>query len=1674
MKNRLFKGIGLLLVLALLCTVSAFADDTVRIGSAAELAALGGKDFTGTLELTQDIDMTGVAMQPITSFAGTFNGNGYTIKNLAITAEKRAYSSTAQGVALFETFTGTARDLVFENPSITLTDGQMVGTAVLCGVVGEDGATIENVGIVGGSISMESTKTTYAGGLVGDAENTSLTVKNCFTEAKIAYTGSAKPKYNYFGGMLGYMTNVDLAFENCAVLGDVAAHTYSGIGYAGGFVGIINGSNAGHTIDFTNCYFSGKVTGASVCGFAYSGRYASPSITAKGCYYDNEKNKSASSWSSFNCFGNKAKVIGTPEGIATADFAALALDGFEIKDSYPYPAWFVAPAGPVTLTITVDPADATVVLTDAADKEITLTAGDAGSYTVVLEAGDYTLTVTPAEGDTEHTASVQTVQIGKKDRTVKVALVAKTYAVAFDLTPATAELALHRESAEGELLAPTAGTTYTLTKGDYFYTVSDFGYVTKSGTLTVTGDTAVSLTLDESERYPLAFTVYPRRAGAVVTLTRADGDKREMTGTDGTYSLPAGSYDYKITADGYKTKSGAVLVPETDALTFTLVAGDSWDGSVSAALAGAGTEDEPYRIANAADLAYLSQALRDTIGSPYKTAYYTLEADIDLGGITWSPIGKTSVSPFAGHFDGKGHTISGLTVSDESDVYAYYGLFGCLSEATVKNLTVEGEVFCTERSALVGGLAGAAVGNTTIENCATNVLVSAEAGASVGGMVGICRKSDSIGYEWVDNTVRFVGCVNVGAVMQNGEDKDTFSQGRVGGLVGYSKNCVQFENCANLGSISGANIAAGICGNTGSSQGDGCHPYLKSCYNAGDVYGVLGAYAIYGKGSMGASYVTDCYTVADGAENAYVYTRTAEEMRTDAFAALLGDAFTRDDAVNGGYPHPMGTVVPAKDESLSVEADKYVGVLAIPAAAAVGDRFSFLADGAAPNADIRVSCVQTTEESYLTRLANGEVVLAKTNDTGVTVTETVTLLFVGDAGQLRRTVTVVLAPAPAARRALADTLAKIYASKRTPDEWVVFDMAAYAILTDGIEDAPRVSADAVQNYVNLAIDGLNKSYTLPKDRAKAEIIMGVLGIDTEALYPVNSATAMNNAAALRAENIGSDYTTAVWALLADMQGKVNYTNAQKKALVATLLRNQRENGMFSYTYGLNTYTDADTTGWALAALSRFVLDTRDTYGVRADAQKFVDAALAGLSAELGANGSYGNINTDAAVITGLLALGIDPATDTRFSRGGCTLADAPMLYVNEAKNGFVTAYADGDAGIKAEALATEQGFRALVALEIFEARGKQPYNIFACNLIAADDAEAILLRTPARATGIGTTELPAEPDKDAATITVTYTLTGLKKKVWASGELAVKEGSTVYHLLRDAAAANGITVVGLEKGYVSAMTYDGETLAEFEHGKSSGWLYYVNGELPKVGIADYTLKAGDKVEWLYTSDYKQESGGSSMGGGSRREPDTKTDGKTEETPTTPAAPAEWVNPFTDVKADDWYFDAVRFVSEEKLFSGMTATEFAPGVSLSRAMLVTVLFRREGAPAAKAAAFTDVAADAWYAKAVAWAAANGIVKGVTETEFAPDAPISREQLATLLYRYAEYKQYASKDGDKPNFTDADRVSAYAVPALTWATANGIVAGRDDGSVAPQDGATRAECAVVMMRLLALAK
>lgn len=150
-------------------------------------------------------------------------------------------------------------------------------------------------------------------------------------------------------------------------------------------------------------------------------------------------------------------------------------------------------------------------------------------------------------------------------------------------------------------------------------------------------------------------------------------------------------------------------------------------------------------------------------------------------------------------------------------------------------------------------------------------------------------------------------------------------------------------------------------------------------------------------------------------------------------------------------------------------------------------------------------------------------------------------------------------------------------------------------------------------------------------------------------------------------------------------------------------------------------------------------------------------------------------------------------------------------------------------------------------------------------------------------------------------------------------------------------------------------------------------------------------------------------------------------------------------PFTDVFTSDWFYDDVKFVYENGLFSGTDSRSFSPSASMTRAMLVTVLYRLEGEPAvAGRSSFADVRSGAYYEKAVIWAAANGIVTGTSSTSFSPDAKVTREQLAAILYRYAQYKKLDTSASTKLNsFSDAGEVSGYANAALGWAVAERLV-------------------------------
>lgn len=237
------------------------------------------------------------------------------------------------------------------------------------------------------------------------------------------------------------------------------------------------------------------------------------------------------------------------------------------------------------------------------------------------------------------------------------------------------------------------------------------------------------------------------------------------------------------------------------------------------------------------------------------------------------------------------------------------------------------------------------------------------------------------------------------------------------------------------------------------------------------------------------------------------------------------------------------------------------------------------------------------------------------------------------------------------------------------------------------------------------------------------------------------------------------------------------------------------------------------------------------------------------------------------------------------------------------------------------------------------------------------------------------------------------------------------------------------------------------------------------------GLGRYTATFENEAFQTQTHDVTiPATGGSTSGGstgGSSRPSGSKKDNSAAETPKTR---------FDDVKSSHWYQEAVDYVAENGIMDGTAARTFSPNAPATRAMLVTVLHRLAGTPDAEQAhGFTDLANGAWYAGAVAWAAENGIVDGVGDALFAPNAHITREQLAAILYRYAIHCGLdVTAAADLNAYADGAQVSPWAQDAMRWAIASGLISGRSASALAPQSGATRAEIAQILMNFARLLK
>ena len=652
------------------------------------------------------------------------------------------------------------------------------------------------------------------------------------------------------------------------------------------------------------------------------------------------------------------------------------------------------------------------------------------------------------------------------------------------------------------------------------------------------------------------------------------------------------------------------------------------------------------------------------------------------------------------------------------------------------------------------------------------------------------------------------------------------------------------------------------------------------------------------------------------------------------------------------------------------------------------------------------------------------------------------------------------------------------------DMWTVMDMSAYQALAPNTSN--KTTAAAKQQYINTAIASLSGSTPSENDCSKAIIALQSIGADPRQLYAVNSSAVLDAVALLNGQEHSPSPWSAPYVLFAYNQGSYA-SDDQEKALIQALLNDQTDDGAWDF------YGTIDTTANVLAGLSFYLDDAK--------AAAAVDKAVNYLSRQQAADGSFvdsfsgSNANSTAMVIIGLTAVGVNPDTDPRFVKSGNSVLDGLLRFALSDNSGF--GFTDDT---NRNALATEQSFRSLISAWQLLRGSKTAYNVydFSANTVS-----------PVRATGNGSSSGgSATPDPDAEDVHVIVTIKADTGYWLRSKAITIKDGSSVAAALIKAISGTGITQTGAENGYVSFMYKDGRELGQFTNGKNSGWLYKLNGNLPNIGVDAATVTDGDEIVFYYTNDWTRDPQAGHISGSSTNDNTAaakvislidkigtvnKNSGSTiqnarnayddlsaaqkklvtnyAELVSAEEAYAQLTGSFTDISGH-WGRDAIAFAFDKGLMNGVGGGRFDPDGSLSRAMIVTMLWQLEGSPVVNyAMSYSDVDPSAWYGEAVRWASAQGVVQGYGDGIFAPNGSITREQLATMLYNYARYKEYDLSIGESARldiFTDAGTISDYAEAAIRWACGSGLISGRTESTIVPAGSATRAEAAALFQR------
>lgn len=734
---------------------------------------------------------------------------------------------------------------------------------------------------------------------------------------------------------------------------------------------------------------------------------------------------------------------------------------------------------------------------------------------------------------------------------------------------------------------------------------------------------------------------------------------------------------------------------------------------------------------------------------------------------------------------------------------------------------------------------------------------------------------------------------------------------------------------------------------------------------------------------------------------------------------------------------------------------------------------------------------------------------------------TYTLVFTAKSGKLTSpTYTVKLNVQPEKDLVMHNIAAKYAASGVVQDSnsyWLAADMMAYEKTFP--DSANKLTQEQKQAMVDVAIQTLETS-TKPGDLSKSIIALTAMGYDATKIT-TDSGAALDGVAKLAEsvsdeKNVGDFFIYTVPYVIIAFQQYSDAYQAQLDQWVAYTLK-QKDSWM--------------DTKWGTDSMTPIMLALAPYVATNPDVKDAMDKAVTAMAAYQKENGSVGNGASTGLAIAAVSALGMDPAAFVNATSGKSLVdgllvnaltsedgfdSNAHSFGTEQGFRGLIALanYQEGKSyrlydfsgQTLVPAVATFWAKNAAVSVKtipedaaVVVKRGENEVAVNAAHnaydLAAGEysytvsysgyqtktgsftvtEAEAagharktihVSLVSAGSGSGSGsktvnvTVKVMVPPADQSKRYTYKHDSRSYTNLLTTTGKVTVTAGSSVRDAFVTALDRDKIGYTEQSNGYFP--TIGG--WSEFNRGEKSGWMYLVNGSMPSVAAQDYELTGNATVVWFYTDDYSSDYGSESW------DDDSSSSGTTT-TPTTPTTPANPVPDkamsFTDVKSNDWYYSSVRYAYDNGLFSGVSHDSFGPGDSMDRSMLATVLYSLDGKPAAGKSGFADVADGAWYADAVAWAAEHGIVSGVGGGAFTPGGTITREQLAVMLYRYAQYKGYdVSKTADLSGYADQDKLSDWAAQAVQWACGSGLMAGRSAAQLAPDGTLTRAEAATML--------